>query len=145
MSKLVSEFKEFAMRGNVMDMAVGIIIGGAFGKIVSSLVADVIMPPITLLTSGSNIEDLKWVLREAVIEGGEITRPDRPEVAMTVGTFLQAVLDFFIIAFVIFMLIKGMNKLRKAKPEEPAAPAEPSDEVKLLGEIKELLKKQAEK
>ena len=139
MSKLVSEFKEFAMRGNVMDMAVGIIIGGAFGKIVSSLVADVIMPPITLLTSGSNIEDLKWVLREAVIEGGEITRP---EVAMTVGTF---VLDFFIIAFVIFMLVKGMNKLRKAKPEKPAAPAEPSDEVKLLGEIKDLLKKQAEK
>ena len=77
-----------------------------------------------------------------MIEGGEITRP---EVAMTIGTFLQAVLDFFIIAFVIFMLIKGMNKLRKAKPEEPAAPAEPSDEVKLLGEIKELLKKQAEK
>ena len=142
MSKLISEFKEFAMKGNVMDMAIGIIIGGAFGKIVSSLVADIIMPPITLLTSGSNIQDLKWVLREAVIEGGEITRP---EVAMTVGTFLQAVLDFFIIAFVIFMLIKGMNKLRKAKPEEPAAPAEPSDEVKLLGEIKDLLKKQAEK
>ena len=109
-------------------------------QMIICLVADIIMPPITLLTSGSNIEDLKWVLREAVIEGGEITRP---EVAMTVGTFLQAVLDFIIIAFVIFMLIKGMNKLRKAK--EPVAPAEPSDEVKLLGEIKDLLKQQADK
>ncbi|MCI6154305.1 MAG: large-conductance mechanosensitive channel protein MscL [Bacteroidales bacterium] len=139
MSKLIKEFKEFAVKGNVMDMAVGIIIGGAFGKIVSSLVADIVMPPITLLTSGSNIQDLKWVLREAVIQGEEVVTP---EVAMTVGTFLQAVLDFIIIAFVIFMLIKGMNKLRKEKPAEPEAPAEPSAEVKLLEEIKELLKKQ---
>lgn len=142
MSKLIKEFKEFAVKGNVMDMAVGIIIGGAFGKIVSSLVADIVMPPITLLTSGSNIQDLKWVLREAVIQGEEVVTP---EVAMTVGTFLQAVLDFIIIAFVIFMLIKGMNKLRKEKPAEPEAPAEPSAEVKLLEEIKELLKKQADK
>ncbi len=139
MNKFFKEFKEFAVKGNVMDMAVGIIIGGAFGKIVSSLVADIVMPPITLLTSGSNIQDLKWVLREAVIQGGEVVTP---EVAMTVGTFLQAVLDFIIIAFVIFMLIKGMNKLRKEKPAEPEAPAEPSAEVKLLEEIKELLKKQ---
>lgn len=139
MSKLIKEFKEFAVKGNVMDMAVGIIIGGAFGKIVSSLVADIVMPPITLLTSGSNIQDLKWVLREAVIQGEEVVTP---EVAMTVGTFLQAVLDFIIIAFVIFMLIKGMNKLRKEKPAEPETPAEPSAEVKLLEEIKELLKKQ---
>lgn len=139
MSKLIKEFKEFAVKGNVMDMAVGIIIGGAFGKIVSSLVADIVMPPITLLTSGSNIQDLKWVLREAVIQGEEVVTP---EVAMTVGTFLQTVLDFIIIAFVIFMLIKGMNKLRKEKPAEPETPAEPSAEVKLLEEIKELLKKQ---
>lgn len=142
MSKFLTEFKEFALKGNVMDMAIGIIIGGAFGKIVNSLVQDVIMPPITLLTSEGKFQDFKLVLRKAVVEGDEIVKP---EVAMTLGTFLQTTLDFLIIALVIFLAIKGVNRLRREKEPEkpaPAAPAEPSAEVKLLSEIKDLLSKQ---
>lgn len=142
MSKFFIEFKEFALKGNVMDMAIGIIIGGAFGKIVNSLVQDIIMPPITLLTSEGKFQDFKLVLRKAVVEGDEIVKP---EVAMTLGTFLQTTLDFLIIALVIFLAIKGVNRLRREKEPEkpaPAAPAEPSAEVKLLSEIKDLLSKQ---
>ncbi len=141
MSKFIQEFKEFAIKGNVIDMAVGLIIGAAFGKIVSSLVADIIMPPITMLTGASNVEGIKWVLREAVMQGEEVIQP---EVVMNIGGFLQAVIDFVIIAFVIFLMIKGIMKLKRQKAEEPVveAPAEPSEEVKLLSDIKELLKKQ---
>ncbi|MBB6275902.1 large-conductance mechanosensitive channel protein MscL [Porphyromonas circumdentaria] len=139
MGKFIREFKEFAVRGNVMDMAIGLIIGAAFGKIVSSLVADIIMPPIALLTESGNVEGIRWVLREAVIQGEEVIKP---EVVMNVGGFLQTVIDFIIIAFVIFLMIKGIMKLKRQKAEEPA-PAEPSEEVKLLSDIKELLKKQA--
>lgn len=139
MSKFLTEFKEFALKGNVMDMAIGIIIGGAFGKIVNSLVQDVIMPPITLLTSEGKFQDFKLVLRKAVVEGDEIVKP---EVAMTLGTFLQTTLDFLIIALVIFLAIKGVNRLRREKEPEKPAPAEPSAEVKLLSEIKDLLSKQ---
>ena len=138
MSKFIQEFKEFALKGSVMDMAVGIIIGGAFGKIVDSLVKDVIMPPITLLTDKGNFSDLKWVLRSGIEGAGEAARP---EVAITIGNFIQALIDFLIIALVIFMLVRGINKLRRTKEEEPAAAPQPSEEVQLLREIRDNLKK----
>jgi len=123
----IKEFKEFAVKGNVMDMAVGVIIGGAFGKIVSSLVDDILMPIIGTLTGGVNFADLAITVGEANIK---------------YGTFIQNVIDFLIIAFCIFCMIKGMNKLNKKKeePEAPAAPAGPTQE-ELLAEIRDLLKK----
>lgn len=129
---MMKEFKAFAMRGNVMDMAVGIIIGAAFGKIVASLVADVIMPPIGLLIGGVNFTDLSVVLREAVGETAAVT--------LNYGVFLQTLLDFVIVAFAIFMMVKGMNRLSRKKAEAPAAPPAPSAEEVLLGEIRDLLK-----
>ena len=133
MGKFMQEFKEFAMKGNVMDMAVGVVIGGAFGKIVSSLVSDIIMPLIGSFTGGLNFTDWKWVIREAVGEA--------PELAMTWGNFLQVIFDFIIIALSIFLVIRGINKLKREepKPEEPAAPAGPTQE-ELLTEIRDLLK-----
>ncbi|KGN81754.1 large-conductance mechanosensitive channel protein MscL [Porphyromonas cangingivalis] len=136
---LIKEFKEFAVKGNVVDMAVGIIIGGAFGKIVSSLVNDVIMPPIGKLIGGVNFTDLKIVLSDAVVANGEVVTP---EVAILYGSFIQTVIDFLIIAFVIFMAIKAINKLKREKPAEPEAPAAPPADVQLLTEIRDLLKKQ---
>ena len=138
MAKFIQEFKEFALKGSVMDMAVGIIIGGAFGKIVDSLVKDVIMPPITLLTDKGNFADLKWILRPGIMEGDEIIRP---EVAITIGSFIQALLDFFIIALVIFLLIKGINSFRRKKEAAQEPAPEPSEEVKLLREIRDNLRK----
>lgn len=138
MGSIAKEFKEFALRGSVMDMAIGIIIGGAFGKIVNSLVADIIMPPITLLTNDSKFTEIKWVLREAVTEGEKVIRP---EVAMTVGNFIQTLIDFILIAIVLFMIIKGMNRLRRKKEEAPAPAPVESDEVKLLREIRDSLNK----
>ncbi|MGN0228806.1 MAG: large-conductance mechanosensitive channel protein MscL [Muribaculaceae bacterium] len=135
MSKFLTEFKEFAMRGNVMDMAVGVIIGGAFGKIVTSLVNDVIMPLVGLVVGGIDFTNLKWVFAEAT----ETT----PEAALMYGQFIQNVVDFLIIAFCIFLMIKGISKLTKKKEEAPAEPApapEPSAEEKLLTEIRDLLK-----
>ena len=126
----MKEFREFAMRGNVVDMAVGVIIGGAFGKIVSSLVADVVMPVLGILTGGVDFKDLKYVLEPA---NGDI-----PAVTLNYGMFIQNVFDFVIIAFAIFLMVKGINKLKK--PAEEAA-AEPSNEEKLLSEIRDLLKK----
>lgn len=136
---LIKEFKEFAVKGNVVDMAVGIIIGGAFGKIVSSFVNDVIMPPIGKLIGGVNFTDLKIVLSDAVVANGEVVTP---EVAILYGSFIQTVIDFLIIAFVIFMAIKAINKLKREKPAEPEAPAAPPADVQLLTEIRDLLKKQ---
>lgn len=136
---LIKEFKEFAVKGNVVDMAVGIIIGGAFGKIVSSLVNDVIMPPIGKLIGGVNFSDLKVVISDAVIANGEVVTP---EVAILYGSFIQTVIDFLIIAFVIFMAIKAINKMKREKPAEPEAPAAPPADVQLLTEIRDLLKKQ---
>jgi large conductance mechanosensitive channel len=133
----VKEFKEFAMRGNVMDMAVGVVIGGAFGKIVSSLVGDVVMPLLSVLTGGVNFTHWKCVLKQAVMEGGAVVSP---EVAVNYGTFIQVLLDFIIIAFAIFLAIKAINKLKKKKVEEPAAET-PSEDVVLLREIRDLLKK----
>ncbi len=138
--KLISEFKAFAMRGNVVDMAVGIIIGGAFGKIVSSVVADVIMPPIGLLLGGVKFTDLKIILKDQVVDAaGQVTSQ---AVAINYGNFIQTTVDFLIIAFAIFMMIKAMNSLKKkeeAPAEEPAPPA-PTKEELLLTEIRDILK-----
>ncbi|MGV8040797.1 MAG: large-conductance mechanosensitive channel protein MscL [Thermoanaerobaculaceae bacterium] len=130
---MFKEFREFAMRGNVMDMAVGIIIGGAFGKIVASLVNDVLMPPIGLLIGGMDFSKLAITLRAA--EG------EAPAVLLKYGMFIQQIVDFVIIAFVIFMMIKGMNKLRRKQEEAPAAPPAPPRQEVLLEEIRDLLKK----
>jgi large conductance mechanosensitive channel len=136
--KLISEFKAFAMRGNVVDMAVGIIIGGAFGKIVSSVVADVIMPPIGLLLGGVSFTDLKITVKEPLMDAaGVITSP---AVSINYGNFLQATVDFIIIAFAIFMMIKAMNKLKKKEEAAPAEPPAPSNQEILLTEIRDLLK-----
>ena len=132
MKKFLEEFKAFAMRGNVLDMAVGVVIGGAFGKITTSLVNDIIMPLISMLTGGIDFSGWKWVLKAA--EG------DAAEVAVNFGSFVAVVLDFIIIAFAVFCMVKAINKFHKKKEEAPAAPPEPSTEEKLLTEIRDLLK-----
>lgn len=131
---LMKEFKEFAMRGNVIDLAIGVIIGGAFGKIVSSLVNHVIMPPIGYLLGGVDFSNLKILIKE----GSEGVEP----VFLSYGIFINTVIDFLIIAFVIFMVVKGINKLQRQKAEEPAPPLppEPTKEEQLLTEIRDLLK-----
>lgn len=132
---MISEFKDFAMRGNVVDMAVGIVIGGAFGKIVSSFVADVLMPPIGLLLGGVDFSDLAITLKDAA-EGAEA-------VLLKYGVFIQTVIDFLIIAFAIFLVVKAMNALKKQEeeaPAEPPPPPEPSAEEKLLTEIRDALR-----
>lgn len=128
---MMGEFKKFAMRGNVVDMAVGIIIGGAFGKIVSSFVADVIMPPIGLLIGGVDFSNLAIIIKEAVGDSAAVT--------VNYGVFIQTVLDFIIVAFAIFMVIKGMNSLKKKEEEAPAPPPGPSKEETLLAEIRDIL------
>lgn len=136
--KILQEFKAFALRGNVVDMAVGIIIGGAFGKIISSLVADVIMPPIGVLLGGADFTNLKVELKSAVVDAsGAITTE---AVTLNYGNFIQTAVDFLIIAFAIFIMVKGMNSLKKKKEEAPAAPPVPSPEEALLTEIRDLLK-----
>jgi large conductance mechanosensitive channel len=138
-SSFLQDFKAFAMKGNVIDMAVGVIIGGAFGKIVSSVVADVIMPPIGLLVGGVNFTDLKLELKPAeIVDGVE----QAAAVTLNYGNFLQTVFDFLIIAFSIFLFIKAITKLSHKKEEEPApaAPPAPSKEEVLLTEIRDLLK-----
>ena len=136
----LKEFKAFALKGNVMDMAVGVIIGGAFGKIVTSLVNDIIMPPIGILVGGVDFTNLKLVIKKAVIEGGaEIA----PAVTWNYGAFIQQVVDFTILAFCVFMMVKVMNKLLKKeekKPATPPAPPAPSKEEVLLTEIRDILK-----
>lgn len=138
MSKFLNEFKEFAVKGNAVDMAVGVIIGGAFGKIVSSIVDDVIMPPIGWLIGGVNFSDLKYEL-PSIDLGVEKLAP----ATINYGNFIQTLFDFVIIAFCVFLLVKGINRLARKKAEEPAVPAAPpapSAEEKLLGEIRDLLK-----
>lgn len=138
---MVKEFKEFAMRGNVMDMAVGIIIGGAFGKIISSFVADVLMPPIGVLLGGTDFTGLKISLKDKVMEADKVITE---AVTINYGNFIQVTIDFLIIAFAIFMMIKMMNSMNKKAAPAPAAPApppEPSNEEKLLTEIRDLLKR----
>ena len=137
---LLKDFKDFAMKGNVVDMAVGVIIGAAFGKIVSSLVDDIIMPLIGVATGGMNFTDFKWVIQEAVMNGEEVIKP---EVTMNWGTWVQTVVDFLIVAFCIFVMIRFITNLRKRSEEAVAeAPAEPTKEELLLTEIRDLLKEQ---
>jgi large conductance mechanosensitive channel len=133
--KLVDEFKSFAMKGNVTDMAVGIIIGAAFGKIVSSMVSDIIMPPLGLLIGGVNFTELKLVMKAAT--------EAHPAVTWNYGNFLQVTFDFLIVAFAVFMVIKAMNaaKKKQEEPPAPAAPPAPTNEELLLTEIRDLLKK----
>ena len=130
---LMKEFKEFAMRGNVIDLAVGVIIGAAFGKIVSSLVADVIMPPLGLLIGGIDFSNLGVLLKEGATP--------EANVFLRYGKFIQAIVDFLIVAWAIFMAIKGINSLQRKKAEAPATPAAPPADVVLLTEIRDLLKK----
>ena len=137
MAKFLDEFKTFAMRGNVIDMAVGIIIGGAFGKIVSSVVSDIIMPPLGVLIGGVNFSDLALTLKGAVMNGSEVVTP---AVTLNYGNFIQVTFDFIIVAFAIFLMVKAINKMKKKKEEEPAAPAAPPEDIKLLSEIRDLLK-----
>lgn len=129
---MMKEFKEFAMRGNVIDMAVGIVIGAAFGAIVSSFVADVVTPPLGMLLGGMDFANMNIVLKEAVGE--------TPAVTLNYGVFLQKVFDFIVVAFAIFMVVKGMNSMKRKKEEAPAAPAPPPAQEVLLAEIRDLLK-----
>ncbi len=132
---MVKEFKEFIMRGNVMDLAVGIVIGAAFGKIVSSLVADIIMPPLGLLIGGVNFTDLKVVLGPP-LSGGE-------PVTLNYGNFIQVLFDFVIVAFAIFLVVKMVNRLKRKQAEAPAVPPAPTRDQVLLTEIRDLLKARA--
>lgn len=135
---MLQEFKTFAMRGNVVDLAVGVVIGAAFGKIVSSLVGGVVMPVVGLIVGGVNFSDLNITLKEAVTAAdGSVTAP---AVTLDYGAFIQTVVDFGLIAFAIFIVIKLMNSMQKKKEEAPQAPPEPSNEEKLLTEIRDLLK-----
>ncbi|HSP00451.1 MAG TPA: large-conductance mechanosensitive channel protein MscL [Thioalkalivibrio sp.] len=129
---MLKEFKEFAVKGNVMDMAVGIIIGVAFGKIVSSFVSDVIMPPLGLLIGGVDFSDLAILLKEAQGEVAAVT--------VNYGLFIQSIIDFVIIAFAIFMVVKAINRLKRKEEVAPSPPPVPSNEEKLLTEIRDLLK-----
>lgn len=129
--KIISEFKKFAMRGNVVDLAVGVIIGGAFGKIITSLVEDIIMPPIGVLLGGVKFSDLKIIMKQGV-DGAA-------PVSLNYGAFIQSSVDFLIIALAIFMMIKGINALQRKK-EKPEEPAKVPNEEKLLTEIRDLLK-----
>lgn len=139
MGKFLNEFKSFAIKGNAVDMAVGVIIGGAFGKIVSSIVNDLIMPPIGWLIGGVNFSDLKFTLpAEQIVEGVQTQAA-----TINYGNFIQTLIDFIIIAFCVFLMVKGINNLSKKKktePEQPAPTPEPSNEEKLLSEIRDLLK-----
>jgi len=136
---ILKEFKEFAMRGNMIDMAVGIIIGAAFGKIIASLVGDVLMPPIGLLLGGMNFTDINIVMKDAVLDPvtGAVVKE---AVAIKIGNFIQVLIDFLIIAFSIFMIIKLINNLKKKKEEAPAPPPAPTKEETLLTEIRDILK-----
>ena len=138
--RMLTEFKQFAMRGNVVDLAVGVIIGGAFGKIITALVDGIIMPPIGLLLGGMDFKDLAVILKPAVVDAaGKVTTP---AVSLQYGLFAQTIVDFLIVAFVIFMVVKTMNKLTRKQEAEPAAPAVPTEDVLLLREIRDSLKNQ---
>jgi len=133
MRNFLNEFKAFAMRGNVIDLAVGIIIGGAFGKIVSAAVENIFMPPIGLILGGVDFKDLTLVLKQATA--------DAPAVTLKYGMFIQAIVDFTIVAFVIFLVIQALNKMKKKQEATPQAPPPTPDDIKLLTEIRDLLKK----
>ena len=144
MKKFLEEFKQFAMRGNVIDLAVGVVVGGAFGKITNSLVNDIIMPAVSMLTGGVNFSDWKIILKKAVIDaatGEEIAAA----VSINYGTLISTIIDFIILAFAVFCMVKAINSLHRKKeeaPPAPPAPPEPSAEEKLLTEIRDLLRDQ---
>jgi large conductance mechanosensitive channel len=130
MAGMAQEFKAFATRGNVVDLAVGVVIGAAFGKIVTSFVGDVLMPPIGVLLGGVDFSQLGWVLKPAA--------GDKPAVVLGIGKFIQSIVDFLIIAFAIFMVVKAVNRMKREEP--PPAPPAPSATERLLGEIRDLLR-----
>lgn len=141
--KLMKDFKAFILKGNVLDLAVAVIIAGAFKAIVTSFVKDVLMPPIGLLLGGVDFADLKLILKEgsaAVMNGDQVVTAAVAEVAVSYGVFISTIIDFVIIGFAIFMIIKAYSKSQKKKEEEPAAPPAPSKEEVLLGEIRDILK-----
>ena len=149
MKKFMEEFKAFAVRGNVLDMAIGVVIGGAFGKITTSLVNDIIMPLVSILTGGVDFSAWKWVLKEAVMEGSEVVAP---EIAVNFGNLISVILDFIIIAFAVFCMVKAINNMhdKLSKPEPEAEPEteedpEPTKEELLLAEIRDLLKEQSKR
>jgi large conductance mechanosensitive channel len=135
---MLKEFKAFAMRGNVVDMAIGIVIGVAFGKIVSTLVGNIIMPVVGLITGGVDFSDKKIMLKEAVLNADKTVKV--PEVAIGYGVFINTIIDFVIVAFALFMVIKLMNRLQKKEEAKPATPPLPTKDQELLGEIRDLLK-----
>jgi large conductance mechanosensitive channel len=136
---MVKEFKEFISRGNVVDLAVGVIIGAAFGAIVSSLVADIVMPPIGYVTSGIDFSALKFPITPDVVDAtGKVTKAG---VAIAYGDFINKVINFIIVSFVIFLVVKGVNSLKRKEAEKPAEPAAPTTDQQLLMEIRDLLKK----
>lgn len=137
MKKLISEFKDFIMRGNVLDMAIGVIIASAFGKITTSLVNDVFMPVIGCVIGGVDLSKFNILIKKAVVENGEVVKD---AVVIGIGTFLSTVIDFIIVAAIVFAIVKLFNAFHKKKEEAPAAPPEPSNEEKLLAEIRDLLK-----
>ncbi len=137
--KIFKEFRDFAVRGNMIDLAVGIIIGAAFGKIIASLVNDIIMPPIGLLLGGMNFTEIRVIMREAVLDPatGNVAKA---AVTLNLGNFIQTLVDFTIIAFSIFLLVKALSRMKKKKEEAPAPPAPPTKDQELLGEIRDILK-----
>ncbi|HRI19676.1 MAG TPA: large-conductance mechanosensitive channel protein MscL [Panacibacter sp.] len=141
----IKEFKEFAVRGSLVDTAVAFVMGAAFGKIVSSFVDGIVMPLVGLLTGGVNFADQQYVLKQGMAEvkdaSGAVTSPAVAEVAIKYGVFITAVIDFVVVAFVVFMVIKAINKMKKKQEEAPAAAPEPSSTDKLLMEIRDSLKK----
>ncbi len=135
---MLKEFKEFAVKGNMVDLAVGIIIGGAFGKVVSSIVSDVLMPPLGYLIGGINFTDIKIHLKAPAID---LAGKAAQEVTINIGNFMQSLVDFTIVAFAVFLMLKGINKLHRKEAEAPAPPPPPTKEEELLTEIRDLLKK----
>jgi large conductance mechanosensitive channel len=141
----IKEFKEFAIRGNLVDTAVAFVMGASFGKIVSSFVDGIVMPLVGMLTGGVDFNDKKWVLKNAIPEvkdaGGKVVEKAILEVSIKYGSFITNLIDFVIVAFAVFMVIKAINKMKKKEEEAPAAPVEPSSTDKLLIEIRDSLKK----
>ncbi len=133
---IISEFREFALKGNVVDLAIGVIIGAAFNGIVQSLVNDIVMPPIGFVTGGMDFSDLEWVLQPARVENGA----EIPAVTIGYGKFINAMISFLIVAWVLFLVIKGMNAMKRKEEAKPASAPEKPEDVKLLGEIRDLLK-----
>ncbi|HET6992231.1 MAG TPA: large-conductance mechanosensitive channel protein MscL [Bacteroidia bacterium] len=144
--KFINEFKEFAMRGNLIDLAVGVVIGGAFGKLTSSFISDIVMPPIGKLMGNVDFSQRQIVLQKGIEEikdpSGKVIHEKVAEVAIKYGAFLNTLFDFIIVAFVMFLVIKGMNRMKRKQAEAPKPPVEPSKEELLLAEIRDILKEQ---